>query len=72
MDFEKAILTINSVYIAKEGGLKKRTKNSGSFRNIDVDENGLKFFDWWISTVKKYKPQSHWLYPAFRGRQSFI
>ena len=67
VDFEKAILTINSVYIAREGGLKKRTKNSGSFRNIDVDENGLKFFDWWISTVKKYKPQSQWLYPAFRG-----
>ena len=35
--------------------------------SIDVDENGLKVFEWWISTVKKYKPKSNWLYPAFRG-----
>ena len=67
VDFDKSILTINSIYIQREGGFKKRTKNKGSFRNIDVDENGLKFFEWWISAVKKYKPQSDWLYPAFRG-----
>ena len=49
VDFDNSILTINSVYIQKEGGLLKRTKNIGSFRNIDVDENGLLFFNWWIN-----------------------
>ena len=67
IDFDNSTLTINSVYIQKEGGLLKRTKNRGSFRNIDVDENGLLFFNWWINTVKKYKPKSDWLYPSFRG-----
>ena len=67
VDFDNSFLTINSVYIAREGGLLKRTKNKGSFRNIDVDENGLLFFNWWINTVKKYKPKSDWLYPSFRG-----
>ena len=67
VDFDNSILSINSVYIQKEGGLLKRTKNKGSFRNIDVDENGLLFFNWWINTVKKYKSNSDWLYPSFRG-----
>lgn len=67
VDFDNAILSINSVYIQKEGGLLKRTKNKGSFRNIDVDENGLLFFNWWINTVKKFKPDTDWLYPSFRG-----
>tara|TARA_R100001460_G_scaffold34018_2_gene66301 strand:+ start:444 stop:1670 length:1227 start_codon:yes stop_codon:yes gene_type:complete len=67
VDFDNSILTINSVYIQKEGGLLKRTKNRGSFRNIDVDDNGLMFFNWWINTVKKYKPNTDWLYPSFRG-----
>ena len=57
VDFDNAILSINSVYIQKEGGLLKRTKNIGSFRNIDVDENGLLFFNWWINIVKKFKPE---------------
>ena len=67
VDFDNSILSINSVYIQKEGGLLKRTKNKGSFRNIDVDENGLLFFNWWINTVKKFKPTTDWLYPSFRG-----
>ena len=67
VDFDNSILTINSVYIQKEGGLLKRTKNIGSFRNIDVDENGLLFFNWWINIVKKFKPTTDWLYPSFRG-----
>tara|TARA_E500000178_G_scaffold179306_1_gene177922 strand:- start:3384 stop:4610 length:1227 start_codon:yes stop_codon:yes gene_type:complete len=67
VDFDNSIISINSVYIQKEGGLLKRTKNKGSFRNIDVDENGLLFFNWWINTVKKYKSNSDWLYPSFRG-----
>ena len=67
VDFDNSILSINSVYIQKEGGLLKRTKNKGSFRNIDVDENGLLFFNWWTNTVKKFKPNTDWLYPSFRG-----
>ena len=67
VDFNNSILKVNSVYIQKEGGLLKRTKNIGSFRNIDVDENGLLFFNWWINTVKKFKPKTDWLYPSFRG-----
>ena len=67
VDFDNSILSINSIYIQKEGGLLKRTKNKGSFRNIDVDENGLMFFNWWISIIKKFKPNTDWLYPAFRG-----
>ena len=43
------------------------TKNKGSFRSIDVDPKALKFLQWWISTVEKYKPKSNWLFPAFRG-----
>ena len=67
VDFDNSILSVNSVYIQKEGGLLKRTKNIGSFRNIDVDENGLLFFNWWINIVKKFKPKTDWLYPSFRG-----
>ena len=67
VDFDNSILSINSVYIQKEGGLLKRTKNKGSFRNIDVDENGLLFFNWWINIIKKFKPNTDWLYPSFRG-----
>jgi integrase len=67
VDFEHNFLRINKTYNDREGGLLKRTKNKGSFRNIDADDKALKFFTWWIKTVKKYKPNTKWLYPAFRG-----
>ena len=67
VDFDKGLLDINKTYNDREGGLLKRTKNKGSFRSIDVDPKALKFLQWWISTVEKYKPASNWLFPAFRG-----
>ena len=67
VDFENNILSINKTFNNREGGLLKRTKNKGSFRDIDADDKALKFFTWWIDTVKKYKPDTKWLYPAFRG-----
>ncbi len=67
VDFENNVLSINKTFNNREGGLLKRTKNKGSFRDIDADDKALKFFKWWIDTVRKYKPNTKWLYPAFRG-----
>ena len=67
VDFENGLLSINKTFNNREGGLLKRTKNKGSFRDIDADDKALKFFKWWIDTIRKYKPNTKWLYPAFRG-----
>ena len=69
VDFDNGLLSINKVYNNREGGLLKRTKNRGSFRDIDADPKALKFLQWWIDTVEKYKPQTKWLFPAMRGDQ---
>ena len=64
VDLERGVLTINKVYIAREGGIKKRTKNFGSFRDIDLCENGIKFFAWWLEYLKTHRPHSPFLFPA--------
>ena len=67
VDLSNGVLSIKAVYIDREGGLKKRTKNRGSFRDIDLDDKQIKFFEWWLSKLATYKPDNDYLFPASRG-----
>lgn len=61
------VLSIKGVYLPAEGGYLRRTKNRGSFRDIDMDENGTKFFYWYLNWLEKNMPHSNWLFPSSRG-----
>ena len=39
------LLSINKTFNNREGGLLRRTKNKGSFRDIDADDKALKFLN---------------------------
>jgi len=67
VDLENGVLNIKGIYIAKEGGYLRRTKNRGSFRQIDIDDNGIKFFTWYLKWLETNLPHHTWLFPSTRG-----
>tara|TARA_R110002153_G_scaffold129507_2_gene278230 strand:- start:2988 stop:4232 length:1245 start_codon:yes stop_codon:yes gene_type:complete len=66
VNFETNQLHVKSVYIQKEGGHLHRTKNTGSFRDIDLDESTMNMFKWWLLFLSKNRPHDTWLFPAMR------
>lgn len=67
VDLENGVLNIKGIFLASEGGYLRRTKNRGSFRQIDIDDNGIKFFKWYLSWLDKNLPHHTWLFPSTRG-----
>jgi len=67
VDLENGVLNIKGVYLQSEGGYLRRTKNRGSFRQIDIDENGIKFFTWYLGWLETNLPHHTWLFPSSRG-----
>ena len=67
VDLKNGVLNIKGVYLPREGGYLRRTKNRGSFRQIDIDDNGIKFFTWYLGWLETNLPHHTWLFPSTRG-----
>ena len=68
VDFENNLLHIKGSYIQSEGGYINKTKNRGSKRPIEMDENAIKFFDWWLGYLDHHHKYSVYLFPAFKAK----
>ena len=58
------LLSINKIFIAREGGLLHRTKNVGSFRDIKLGHKDKLFLTWWLGWLEENYPENDWLFPA--------
>jgi len=67
INIDEGYVSIKGIYINGEGGYLRRTKNRGSFRDIDIDEKSAAFFKWWFSVLKKYRPHTLWLFPTIKN-----
>jgi len=66
IDLTDGRISIKGVFLSSEGGYKRRTKNEGSYRQLNLDDKVIDFFDWWLSVLKKHRPHTTWLFPATR------
>lgn len=67
INIDEGYVSIKGIYINGEGGYLRRTKNRGSFRDIDIDEKAAAFFKWWFSVLKKHRPHTLWLFPTIKN-----
>jgi len=65
IDFDNKILEIKGSIV--DGKYLAKTKNRGSTRPIDVDQNQIDFFHWWLEYLKNhsnYHKYSIWMFPG--------
>ena len=65
VDFDNKILQIKGSIV--DGKFFNKTKNRGSTRPIDLDQNQLDFFHWWLGYLKShsnYHKHSVWMFPG--------
>ena len=67
VDLENSLLHIKGVYITAEGGYINTTKNIGSKRSIEIDENAFGFFVNWLDYLNHYQKYNKYLFPAFKA-----
>ena len=65
VDFENKILQIKGSIV--NGKYLPKTKNRGSTRPLDMDQNQIDFFHWWLGYLKSYSnyhKHSVWMFPG--------
>tara|TARA_Y100001963_G_scaffold79124_1_gene109832 strand:+ start:1404 stop:2726 length:1323 start_codon:yes stop_codon:yes gene_type:complete len=65
VDFENKILQIKGSIV--KGKYLPKTKNRGSTRPLDMDQNQIDFFHWWLGYLKNYSnyhKHSVWMFPG--------
>ncbi len=65
IDFDNSILQIKGSIV--DGKYLAKTKNRGSTRPIDLDQNQIDFFHWWLGYLKNhsnYHKYSIWMFPG--------
>ena len=64
VDLEDKLLHVKGVYNPAEGGFLNKTKNRASTRALELDENALKFFDWYLHYLNKHNKYNVYLIPS--------
>ena len=69
VDFKQMKLHVKGVWITAEGGWLNQTKNRGSRRSIDIEQNGAayKFLTQWLDYLEVNHKYSIWLLPGIKG-----
>ena len=62
VDFENNLLHVKGSIV--DGNYINKTKNRGSKRSIEMDENAIKFFDWWLDYLDHHHKHSIFILPG--------
>ena len=65
VDFDNELLNIKGTWVNQT--YYNKTKNRGSRRKIEMDNDSIKFLNVWMDHLEKNHKYSTWLFPSFKG-----
>ena len=65
VDFDNELLNIKGTWINQT--YYNKTKNRGSRRKIEMDNDSIKFLNVWMDHLEKNHKYSNWLFPGLKG-----
>ena len=65
VDFDNELLNIKGTWINQT--YYNKTKNRGSRRKIEMDNDSIKFLNVWMEHLERNHKYSTWLFPGFKG-----